>query len=381
MTYDYKSKYIAEFNIGYNGSENFAPDKRFGTFPAGSIGYVITEEKFIPKNDFLTYLKVRASVGLVGNDNMSSNRFLYLPDSYSINNSDWLQKAYQDKNGYIFGLTNTVYQTAAKELMLGNSNVTWETALKQNYGIDAYFFSDRLKLTVDYFRENRRDILIQRSTVPSLIAMNGILPVVNMGKVNNQGYEVDLKWNDRIKDFSYYINANVSYSKNKIIYQDEVEPNEPYMWRTGHEVGARFGYLAQGFYNENDFDADGNVRGDLPQPQGKKYPGDIKFADLNGDNIIDNDDQTKIGNPKRPAYTFGLNLGGEYKGFFASMNWTGVAQCDIEMANAYKRPFMRGRYFINIWLTGVGHLKQQQWLCIPVCPSQVRLTKRRRAYG
>lgn len=272
LTYDYKSKYIAEFNIGYNGSENFAPDKRFGTFPAGSIGYVITEEKFIPKNDFLTYLKVRASVGLVGNDNMSSNRFLYLPDSYSINNSDWLQKAYQDKNGYIFGLTNTVYQTAAKELMLGNSNVTWETALKQNYGIDAYFFSDRLKLTVDYFRENRRDILIQRSTVPSLIAMNGILPVVNMGKVNNQGYEVDLKWNDRIKDFSYYINANVSYSKNKIIYQDEVEPNEPYMWRTGHEVGARFGYLAQGFYNENDFDADGNVRGDLPQPQGKNIP-------------------------------------------------------------------------------------------------------------
>ena len=145
---------------------------------------------------------MRASVGLVGNDNMSSNRFLYLPDSYSINNSDWLQQAYQDKNGYIFGLTNTAYQVAAKELMLGNSNVTWETALKQNYGIDAYFFSDRLKLTVDYFRENRRDILIQRSTVPSLIAMNGILPVVNMGKVNNQGYEVDLKWNDRIKDLS-----------------------------------------------------------------------------------------------------------------------------------------------------------------------------------
>ena len=98
-----------------------------------------------------------------------------------------------------------------------------------------------MKLTVDYFRENRRDILIQRSTVPSLIAMNGILPVVNMGKVNNQGYEVDLKLNDLIKDFSYYINANVSYSKNKIIYQYEVEPNEPYLWRTGHEVGARFG--------------------------------------------------------------------------------------------------------------------------------------------
>ena len=352
LTYDYKSRYMAEFNIGYNGSENFAPDKRFGTFPAGSVGYIISEEKWFPKNKWVTYLKLRASVGLVGNDNISNNRFLYLPDAYTVDDSSWLEQSYQDKNGYIFGLTNTSYQMAASELRLGNPDVTWETALKQNYGIDAYFFNDRLKLTADYFIEKRRDILIQRSTIPYLIALNGLLPVVNMGKVDNKGYEIDLRWNDRVKDFSYYVNANVSYAKNKIIFQDEVERNYDYQRRTGNEVGARFGYVFEGFYNEDDFDADGTLRDDLPQPLSTCRPGDVKYADLNGDNIIDNDDQKKIGYPKRPAYTFGLNFGGEYKGFFASMNWTGVAQCDIQMGNAYQRPFADGQVLYQYMADG-----------------------------
>lgn len=339
VTYDYRSRYMAEFNIGYNGSENFAPDKRFGTFPAGSIGYVITEEEFFPKNNIFTYLKMRASVGLVGNDNMSNYRFLYLPDTYTVDASNTLNSLYKDVNGYIFGLTNTAYQKAAYELKLGNPNVTWETSLKQNYGFDAYFFNDRLKMTFDYFREKRKDIIISRSTIPAFTALDGILPAVNMGKVNNKGFEIDLKWNDKIKDFSYYINGNISYSRNKIIFQDEVEPNEPYMWRTGHEVGARFGYVALGFYSEDDFNDDGTLKSDLPQPLGSKMPGDVKYVDLNGDNVIDPDDRTIIGSPKRPAYTFGLNYGVEYKGFFASMNWTGVADTDILMGNAYKQPF------------------------------------------
>ena len=353
LTYDYKSKYIAEFNIGHNGSENFSPDKRFGTFPAGSVGYILTEEGFFPENKYLTYLKLRASVGLVGNDNMSNSRFLYLPDAYSVNDSEWIESSYNDQNGYIFGLTNTAYQLAARETRLGNPSVTWETALKQNYGVDAYFFEDRLKLTADYFRENRRDILIQRSTLPSLISLGSdLLPAVNMGKVNNHGYEIDLKWNDRVKDFSYYINANVSYSKNKIIYQDEVEPNESYMWRTGHEVGARFGYVALGFYTKDDFNADGSLKKELPQPQAKVYPGDVKYADLNEDHVLNNDDQTRIGNPKRPAYTFGLNYGGEYKGFFASMSWTGVAGCDIYMRDAYMRPFYQSQVLYQYTANG-----------------------------
>lgn len=337
ITYDYKSKYMAEFNVGYNGSENFAPDKRFGTFPAGSVGYVITEENFFPKNDVLTYLKLRASIGLVGNDNMDKNRFLYLSDAYSIDDAGDMFASWKDKKGYIFGLTNTAYYLASLEQKLGNSDVSWETALKQNYGFDAYFFKDHLKLTVDYFFEKRRDILINRTTVPVLAALDGLLPVVNMGKVENKGYEVELKWSDTIKDFSYYVNTNMSYSRNKIIYQDEVEPNEPYMWLTGHEVGAQFGYVALGFYNKDDFHSDGTLIDGLPIPSSNKYPGDIKYADLNNDNVINADDQTIIGNPKRPRYTFGVNLGANYKGFFVSMNWAGATGCDLALSSSFKQ--------------------------------------------
>ncbi len=351
LTYDYKSKYLAEFNIGHNGSENFAPGKRFGTFPAGSIGYVLSEEEFFPSNDILTYLKMRASVGLVGNDNMRNNRFLYI-GSYSIDNKASIDGGW-DNNGYIFGLNSTAYLPGAFEKDMANKDVSWETALKQNYGIDSYFFNNRLKISADYFMEKRRDILINRLTVPEMISIESILPVVNMGKVNNRGYEIELKWSDSFKDFSYYINANMSYSRNKIVFMDEVEPNEPYMRKTGHEVGAILGYEALGFYSENDFDPDGTLRDDLPQPLTKKIPGDVKFADLNGDNVIDSDDQKIIGKPKRPRYTFGLNFGAEYKGFFFSMNWTGVTGNNSELSKWFKRPMENSPLFQymadNIW--------------------------------
>lgn len=343
LTYNYKYKYMAEFNIGYNGSENFAPGKRFGTFPAGSIGYVITEEDFFPKNTVLTFLKLRASVGLVGNDNMQNNRFLYLPDAYKYNDSGKIS-SWNDKNGYVFGLTNTSLQNAAQEMRLANQNVTWEKALKQNYGIDAYFFSDRLKLTVDYFEELRKDILIQRNTLPSMIAISSIMPVVNMGRVSNKGYEIRLEWADRFNNFSYYVDANVSYSKSKVLFMDEVPQNEPYMGYTGKEVGARLGYVFEGFYSADDFNEDGSLREGLPVPEdgSARYPGDVKYADLNGDGVIDPDDVTQVGRPKRPEYTFGLNMGLEYKGFFFSMNWTGVTGCDLEMGQAFKRPLESG---------------------------------------
>ena len=340
LTYDYNSRYLAEFNIGYNGSENFAPDKRFGTFPAGSIGYVLSEEPFWKRNSYLTYVKLRASVGLVGNDNMSNNRFLYLPDSYLVNKLD-KDNGYKDYlDGYNFGLGNTVIEKGADESRLGNSNVTWETALKQNYGIDVNFFNDKLRLTFDYFVEKRKDILINRSTIPIYTSLSSsILPVVNMGKVDNKGYEISLKWNDRVKNFSYWLDANMSYAKNKIIYQDEVEPNEPYMWRTGQSVGSIFGYVTDRFYTEEDFDEKGELVAGLPKPAGIVHPGDLKYKDLNGDNIINSDDVCKIGNSKRPLYTFGLNYGFEYKGFFASMNWTAAKDANVSLQYSFQAPF------------------------------------------
>lgn len=340
LTYDYNSCYLAEFNVGYNGSENFTPDKRFGTFPAGSIGYILSEESFWKKNDYITYLKLRASVGLVGNDNMSNNRFLYLPDSYLVNKlgRDDGYKDYLD--GYNFGLGNTVIDKGTDESRLGNKNVTWETALKQNYGMDVNFFNDKLRFTFDYFIEKRKNILINRSTIPLFTSLtSSILPVVNMGKVDNKGYEVSLKWNDRVKDVSYWVDANMSYAKNKIVYQDEVEPNESYMWRTGQSVGSIFGYVTDRFYAEEDFDANGKLVEGLPKTGATVHPGDLKYKDLNGDNLINTDDVCNIGYSKRPLYTFGFNYGIEYKGFFASMNWTGAKDANVQLQYSFQSPF------------------------------------------
>ena len=342
LTYDYKSRYLAEFNFGYNGSENFAPDQRFGSFPAGSIGYILSEESFMKEQNFITFLKLRASVGLVGNDNIGNNRFLYLPNAYLVDQGGTSKDWNAPLHGTNFGSDGRVIWNGAFENRIGNPNVTWETALKQNYGIDINFLQNRLRISADIFFEDRRDILINRSTIPSIISLpDKLLPVVNLGQVKNHGYEIEVKWNDQISQFHYWLNANMSYSMNKIIYQDEVEPNEPYLWKTGKPVGTIFGYVDEGFYSAADFvDVEkGILKEGLPDPQVAVYPGDVKYKDLNGDDVIDVDDQCAIGDPVRPAYTFGLNYGAEYKGWFFSMNWTGAAKRSLLLSNQYRSPF------------------------------------------
>ncbi len=343
LTYDYKSRYMAEFNFGYNGSENFAPGKRFGAFPAGSVGYILSEEAFMKKQKVVDYLKFRASVGLVGNDNLGDNRFLFLPDSYNVN-LQGVDGWNNNKYGFNFGYNSKTLIPGALEKRLGNPGVTWETALKQNYGVDVHFLKSRLKLSLDYFLEERKDILINRTTIPALTGLtSSVLPAVNMGKVRNRGYEIEMKWNDKVKDLRYHLHANVSYSKNKIIFQDEVEPNEPYMWRTGQQVGTLFGYVADGFYTSQDFKPDGSLADGLPDPGITMKPGDIKYLDLNGDLKINSDDQTVIGYPSRPAYTFGLNCGIDYKGFFFTMNWAAAAERSLMLNGAFREPFGAGK--------------------------------------
>lgn len=343
-TYNYKSRYMAEFNIGYNGSENFAPGKRFGTFPAISAGYILSEEPFIKNLHIFDYLKIRASVGLVGNDNIGNNRFLYLPDSYSVDRVGKDKRWRTDMYGYNFGYDISTLVKGAMEKGIGNPDVTWETALKQNYGIDMYFLNNRLKLGVDFFWEDRNDILIKRNTIPYFTSLSkSILPVVNMGQVKNHGYEIQAKWNDNIgENISYWIDANMSYSKNKIIYQDEIEPNESYMWRTGHSVGAIYGRVFDRFYSAEDFTdpSNGILNEKIPDPGMSVRPGDVKYKDLNSDMAINTDDECEIGYSKRPVYTFGLNLGASFKQFFFSMNWVGTKDRSLLLSDEFRKPFM-----------------------------------------
>ena len=211
LTYSYRKRYLIDFNIGYNGSENFAPGKRYGLFPAGSIGWILSEENFMKQQTVIDFLKLRASYGLVGNDKYSGARFLYRQGLW------YGQHSIRSAGGsYEFGSTNNGMQYDAMEGTIGNDEVTWEKVRKQNYGIDLKMFNSRLSLTADYFFEHRYDILSSRNTLPSIVAVN--LPLMNLGVVDNHGYEISLGWNDSGRNLNWWVQGNVSYSKNKIIY-------------------------------------------------------------------------------------------------------------------------------------------------------------------
>ena len=330
-TYSYADKYYADVNLGYNGSENFAPGKtRYGLFPSASLGWVITGEKFMKNVKFLDYMKIRASYGKVGND-ISGARFLYMPE------------AWQADGSYSFGVDNPTSQEAYSHTTPGNLGVTWETASKQNYGIDATLFQNRLDLSLDYFFEHRTGILITPNSIPSVIAMT--LPAMNIGVVDNSGYEVSVGWSDRYNNgFSYNLDANVSYARNKIIYMDEVRSKFDYQNQTGGSTGRHLLYQFERLYQYSDFieneQGELELKPSLPQPMVKVYPGDAMYADISGDGKVDADDKKICGYSVRPEYIFGLNAGIKYKGFSLSTQWTGATHVSRLMtAGTYRIPF------------------------------------------
>ena len=340
MTYAYKKRYMVDLNAGYNGSENFAPDKRFGFFPAVSAGWILSEEKFMKKQKVIDFLKLRASYGIVGNDKMENARFLYMAGAWSGYNT-----VAKGQGSWQFGKDGgTGLLPDAKENTMGNPDVTWEKVAKQNYGIDLKMFDSRLSLTADVFFEKRKDILSTRNTLPAITDIN--LPKINLGKVNNHGYELSLGWNDRAGKVDYWLKANVSYAKIKIIYMDEVVPNEPYMAETGRSTGLTYGYIFDRFLQKDDFDADGNLKKDengrqiLPQMAlGTPRPGDALFKDLNGDGVINGDDKTRFGYAERPDYVFGFLGGLKWKNFEFSMQWTAAMNASRILDGEYRNAF------------------------------------------
>lgn len=332
VTYDWKTRYMAEVNVGYNGSENFAEGNRFGLFPAVSAGWVLTEEKFMqPLKPWLSYLKFRVSYGIVGNDRVNGNyRFLYLPDSYN------------PKTGKIYYFGNNISSgwLGARESKIGNPDVTWETAAKQNYGVDVYLFNSKLKVNFDYFVEHRKDILTNRKVLPTYLAAD--LPIANIGKVDNKGYELSVKWSDRIQNFKYHVGFNLAYAKNKIVFQDEVPYPYEYMRKTGKPVGQQMGYKYDGFFSEEDVAKYATERGKSIPDHGSGYvpkPGDVKYKDLNNDHKIDQYDVAAIGNPAYPLFTGGVNLGFSYKRFDFSMTWSGATKVSRLLNDIFREPF------------------------------------------
>ncbi len=322
VTYDYDTRYMIDFNIGYNGSENFAEGKRYGTFPSFSVGWIPSSEKFWePIKPYIGYLKLRGSWGKVGNDNTNGARFLYLPGAWQFYKGT--ETSNPQSRGANFG-TSGEWLQAVRELTAGNPNVTWETASKINVGLDAAFLNDRLTVNLDLFWEDRKDILVSNA---SLLPAVTSLPVsyVNEGRVKNHGYELTLRWADQVGDFRYQISPSIAFARNKVIEMLEVSPMFDYLSRTGLPVGQPFGYDLFEFYQEGTEDRYLAKFG-VPMPDQNidlKY-GDAVYVDLNADGIIDQNDQKPLGYTTNPEITWSINASLNWKGLDFSMLWVGA---------------------------------------------------------
>ena len=342
VTYDYATKYLVDLNIGYNGSENFAPGKRYGVFPSVSLGWIASEEEWWkPIKRWFGYFKIRGSYGLVGNDSTNGARFLYLPGAWQFYQG--ATTVNPQKRGANFGTSGNWLQ-AVRELTSGNPNVTWETAKKINLGVDAAFFRDRLHAYVDFFWEDRTGILVSNeSTLPAVTSLPS--SYVNDGRVKNHGFEVTLNWEDRHGDFSYSISPNVSFARNQVIEMLEVKPMYDYLSRTGLPVGQPFAYELFEFYQpgteERYMEAYGTAMPDQvlgTNNSGLKY-GDCVYVDLNGDGIIDANDQKPYGYTDSPEITFSLNASFHYKTFDFSMLWTGADHVNRTLNGYFRDQF------------------------------------------
>ena len=337
VTYDYATKYLLDFNIGYNGSENFAPGKRYGLFPSVSVGWIPSQEKWWePLKNVIGYLKLRGSWGLVGNDNTNGARFLYLPGAWQFYTG--ATTVNPQRRGANFG-TSGGWLQAVKELTSGNPNVTWETASKINIGLDAGFFRDHLHAYVDFFWEDRQHILVSNaSTLPAVTSLPS--SYVNEGRVKNHGYEITLSWDDHIGNVRYSISPNFSFARNQVIEMLEVEPMYDYLKHTGLPVGQPFGYDLFEFYQPGTEERYMETYG-VPMPDQNldlRY-GDAVYVDLNGDGIVDQNDRKPLGYTTNPEITYSLNTSIHWKGLDFSMLWTGADHVSRSLNGYFRDQF------------------------------------------
>lgn len=322
FAYYYNQKYLMEFNFGYNGSENFAPGKRYGFFPAGSIGWVVSEEEFMKKASWIDFLKVRASYGLVGSDNVSS-RFPYLA-------------FYGGGSGYDFGNNFGTNVGGTSEGNLANANLTWEKARKLNVGIDFTTLNQRLALTIDAFYEYRFDIITDMNSdgimgYPDIVGKDAVLQ--NLGEVSNRGVDIELSWNDKIgKDFRYYIRPNLTFSRNRLEYKAEVARKNSWRKETGKRLYENFVYVFDHFVADQEEADRLNKIG--YQPWGQLIPGDVVYKDLDRNGVIDDEDRTAMGNPRSPELMFGIPFGFQYKNFDFSVLLQGATKSSILLNGA-----------------------------------------------
>lgn len=342
-TYSWKDRYFAEFNIGYNGAENFSPKHRFGTFPAFGVGWVVSNEKFWqPLSKAVSFLKIRYTDGKVGNSEVSDRRFMYLDQMKE--NGDY---------GYKFGPNGTKW--SGYETVNMAVDLIWEESRKQDLGIDLKLFNDDLSIVFDLFKERRENILLKREhSIPSFLGYNTSAPYGNIGIIENKGFDGTIEYNKRInKDWVIALRGNVTFNKDKWIQGELPEQKYEWMNQYGHNINGVKGYVAEGLFTQTEIDdmarweslSDAN-KAITPKPFASQFgtvkAGDIKYKDLNNDGQIDAYDQTYIsrGDVPTTVYGFGFTVG--WKDLSVGMVFQGVAGAERVLNGSSVNPFNGG---------------------------------------
>lgn len=318
LTYNYQKTYIAEFTGSYMGTDNFAPGNRFGFFPAVSAAWIVSNENFLKNIPWLDFLKARISYGLIGN-NQTDGRFLF-------------DATYGSKGSYLFGVSSSA-TSGFKELTLANSKARWERKTIFNLGFDAALLKD-LRLTFDWFNEEQKDILARPySTIPGFVGASygSLLPYMNVGRVKNQGFELSLRYDGEIKkDMTYHIEAGTWFARSEVKEMGETIKPYDYLYQKGQSVWKPIVLIADGLYQESDFDMSGNLKTGYPVPQyGRVAPGDIKYIDQNGDMIIDSNDSYPVKYSSVPEWNHALQAGFKWKSFSVDVLFNAVTNREI----------------------------------------------------
>jgi len=312
-TYSYKNKYTVEYNGAYNGSEQFAKGNRFAYFSSGGVNWVVSRENFMKSVNFVDVLKVRASVGQTGNDNINNLRWLYL--------NQWAHSgnALLGTSGVDAEQSSYTWYTLTS---LGNEKIQWEESFKSNIGVDFELFRGLLKGKFDYFEDKRSKIFIAGTnrSVPSYFGFSA--PAANLGKVNAKGYEFELHLNKNLSDaLRVYVDFNMTHTQNKVIDEDDAELLPEYQKKAGKSVGQAYSYVSSGYYNTWD-ELYGSTQ--YNTNDNNKLPGNYNIIDYNGDGVIDQDDNIPYGYTGWPQNTYNTTIGFDWKGFSAFVQFYGV---------------------------------------------------------
>ena len=305
--YSFRDKYFAEFNFGYNGSENFAPGKRFGFFPSGALGYMISNEDFWKSlSSVISLLKIKGSYGEIGNDKIGGDRrFAYNTEM-------------QYTGGWNFGRDQAKWIGGIATGHPGNPNVSWETAKKTDVGFELGLFH-RIKLSADYFKEKREGIYIQQQSIPSVVGIN-VTQYVNLGKMQNQGIDMTLEYEQQVNDELYISGrGNFTFNRNKVLYDDKPSQQWPYLNDVGFPMNQHRGLVAIGL-----FESEKDIANSPTQTFGPVRPGDIKYRDIDGNGIIDSNDRVPMGYTTIPEINYGFGVSLRWRRFDLSVFFQGA---------------------------------------------------------